>query len=402
MDINYLNFSVEELADDREFIAWVVQGKNKTAWELFLAEYPDFRFTATRARKIIEILLDHQEKLSSDDILEIWKNIEEIDKFNHSPKHKFRINIILRYAAILFLVLSIGSAGYWYSSQKQKFYVYKSNSDSETGNQSYLFLSNGTKIDLEKKDSKIAMNSDQTILINDEKKIDMGKKAGSDESEMNEVVIPYGKKSSLLLEDGTKVWLNAGSRMAFPTKFKGNKREVFLEGEAYFEVAHNEKIPFIVNTDGIDVRVLGTKFNISAYKSDNLLETVLVDGKIAIKEKSLLSFLKNEIILIPHEKASFDRSDGSISVQNFPDVDYATSWTYGWLKFSRQNLNIVLQKLQRYYDVQFEYGQAISSTDLITGKLDLKENITQVMEAVADVADLHYEINGSNIYINKN
>lgn len=86
------------------------------------------------------------------------------------------------------------------------------------------------------------------------------------EAQMNEVVIPYGKKSELLLADGTKVWLNAGSRMAFPSKFTKNIREVFLEGEACFEVEENEGQPFIVKAGDLDVKVLGTHFNVSATR----------------------------------------------------------------------------------------------------------------------------------------
>jgi len=390
MNKEYLNFSVEELADDREFIAWALQGKNQKAWELFLAENPDFRFTVSRARKILEILRDHHDKLNSDDILKIWKNIDGFNKSIRSPQRQFKIRTILRYAAVLFVALSIGSAGYWFSNQKQKSYFYKSNFGSGTVNQSYLFLSNGTKVDLEKKDSKIALNADKKIIIDNEKEIDLSKISSSDESKMNEVVIPFGKKSQLILEDGTKVWLNAGSRMAFPTKFTGNKREVFLEGEAYFEVAHDQKIPFIVNTAEINIKVLGTRFDLSAFRTDNLIETVLIEGKVAIKEQSALGLLKSETILSPNQKASFSLIDHSISVDNEPDVENTIAWTAGWFKFSQQSINDVLNKLQRYYNVQFVFDHEFSSADLITGKLDLKDDPERVIAALAVISKTRY------------
>jgi transmembrane sensor len=398
---SYLKFSVEELADDHEFIAWVLRGKNQKAWESFLAENPDFRFTASRARKILEILHDHQDKISSDDILKIWKKIDGFNKLIKNPQRQFNLPAILRYAAVLIVALAIGSAGYWIANQNQKAYVYKSNIDPATGDQSYLILSNGRKVDLEKKDSKIVLNADNKIIIDNEKEIDLNKSSSRDESTMNEIVIPFGKKSHLILEDGTKVWLNAGSRMAFPTKFTGNKREVFLEGEAYFEVAHNPSLPFIVNAGKMVVKALGTRFNLSAYKTDNLFETVLIDGKVAISQQSILGFHKKETILLPNQKASFNQSDHSISVNNEPDVEFAIAWTEGWFKFSQQSVYEVLNKLQRYYDVRFVLEHPFSSTDLITGKLDLKESIEQVMTALEDVTNLQYRINGSNIYIDK-
>ncbi len=405
MDIKYLNFSVEELADDREFIGWVLHGKNNLAWELFLAEYPDFKFTADRARKILEILRDRREKLSSDEILKIWKNIDEFNNLNQNPQRQFKMYPILRYAAIIFLLVSIGSAVYWISIQNQKTYTYKSNFGSGTAdNQSHLYLSNGLKIDLEKKDSKIALNSDKRIIIDDEKEIDLSKNSPDfigNELKMNEVEIPFGKKSKLLLEDGTKVWINAGSRMAFPTKFTGNKREVYLEGEAYFEVTHNQERPFIVNTNDIKVKVLGTKFNVSAYKSDNLIETVLVEGKVAIKEQSVLGFLKSETILSPKQKADFSLSDHTLIVNEETDVENVIAWTDGWFKFKRQNINNVLNRLERYYNVNFVFEHGFSTSDLISGKLDLKESIEEVMKALADVSNFHYSINENIIYVNK-
>ena len=291
--------------------------------------------------------------------------------------------------------------GIWIFYQNQKSYVYTSPKDPAASGQSRLLLSNGTTIDLENKDSKIAMNADQKIVIDNEKVIDLSQAALADESKMNEVVIPFGKKSQLILGDGTKVWLNAGSRMAFPTKFTGKKREVFLDGEAYFEVAHNQKIPFLVNTNELSVKVLGTRFNISAYETDRLTETVLLEGRVSVSERSVLGLLRSEKILSPNQKASYDHKDRSITVINEPDVEFSIAWTEGWFKFSQQSLEGVINKLQRYYNVQFVCDAEFSKSDLITGKLDLKESVDQVMTVLADVASIQYRVSGNKIYINK-
>ena len=288
MKKEYLQLTLEELLENREFIAWMLRGKHQNEWESFLAENPEFKSTVNKARKILDLLRDRNDHLSDDDLLKIWKNIESFDDQIRNRTRQFKLHTFFRYAAILIVVLSIGSAGYWVFYQNQKSYVYTSTADSGVGNQSRLHLSNGTTVDLEKENSKIALNGSQKIVIDNEKVIDLSKNSKPEESKMNEVVIPFGKKSQLILEDGTKVWLNAGSRMAFPTKFTGKKREVFLEGEAYFEVAHNQNLPFMVNTGEIIIKVLGTRFNISAYKTDKLTETVLLEGKVAISEMSAL------------------------------------------------------------------------------------------------------------------
>jgi len=312
----------------------------------------------------------------------------------------YRLRTFLKYAAILIITLSIGAAGFW-GYQNQKSYVYSPVPDSGGNGKSQLHLSNGAIVDLEKDNSKIALSGDQKITIENEKVIDLNKTSQADESKMNEVFVPFGKKSQLTLSDGTKVWLNAGSRMAFPTKFRGNKREVFLEGEGYFEVAHNEKLPFYVNTDEIAIKVLGTKFNISAYGSDKLIETVLIDGRVAISERAVLLFMKKESILVPNQKASYNRNERSMIINEEPNVEYAIAWTEGWFKFQRQSIDEVLKKLERYYNVKIVLGPGFPKDDLITGKLDLKDSIEQVMRALDIIVILQYRIDGNQIYIEK-
>jgi len=397
----YLQLTVEELLENHEFIAWMLHGRHKQEWEAFLVENPEFKSTVNKARKILDLLRDRHDHLSDDDLLAIWKNIESFDEQARKRTRQIKLHSIMRYAAVLIVAISIGSMGYWSFNLYRKSYIYTSTGDSGAGSQSKLHLSNGTTVDLEKENSKIAMNSDQKIVIDNEKVIDLSKTSEADESKMNEVVIPYGKKSQLTLEDGTKVWLNAGSRMAFPTKFAGKKREVFLEGEAYFEVAHNQVQPFVVNTGEIAIKVLGTRFNLSAYKTDKLTETVLLEGKVTVSELSALGFLKSETILSPNQKASYDRNNRSISVFDVTDADLAIAWTEGWFKFSQQSLNDVLNKLQRYYNVQFVFDSKFPTNDLISGKLDLKEAVGSVMIALADVAGIQYRIDGNQIYIEK-
>ena len=401
MKKEYLQLTVEELLENRDFIVWMLHGRHKQEWEAFLIDNPEFKFTVNKARKILDLLRDRHDHLSDDDLLTIWKNIEKYDELIGKKTRQIKLHTIMRYAAVLILSLTIGSTGYWVLNQNQKPYVYTTTSDLGTGNQSQLHLSNGTTVDLEKQNSKIALKGDQKIVIDNEKVIDLSKDDRPDESKMNEVVIPYGKKSQLTLEDGTKVWLNAGSRMAFPTKFTGKKREIFLEGEAYFEVAHIASQPFVVNAGDIAIKVLGTRFNLSAYNTDKLTETVLLEGKVTVSERSALGFLKSETVLATNQKASYDRNNRSISIINVSDADLSIAWTEGWFKFSQQSLNDVLSKLERYYNVQFVFDSNFQTTDLISGKLDLKESLESVMYAMADVAEIQYRIDGKKIYIEK-
>ncbi len=403
MKKEYLQLTVEELLEKEEFIGWLLNGNNKQIWETFIAENPGFKFKVIKAQEIIDMLRDHHDHLRDDDLIQIWKNIESFDEQVRNRKRLNRLYSVMRYVAMLVIVLSVGSAGYWiYDTQLKPYhYHYSTNALKGTNNRSHLILSDGRTVDLEKENSRVAMKGDQKIVIDNEKVIDLSKETKSEESKMNEMVVPYGKRSQLTLEDGTKVCLNAGSRFAFPTKFTGKKREVFLEGEGYFEVAHNQDQPFLVNTGEVTVKVLGTKFNVSAYQNDELTETVLLEGQIALRECSALGLLKREMLVAPNQKASYDKNGRSMNLRSEPDAYLSIAWTEGWLKFSEQNMNDVLVKLQRYFNVQFETDNKFSTDDLITGKLDLKENVESVMIALSDIANIQYRIEGDRIYINK-
>ena len=344
-------------------------------------------------------LVSSTKEMSEDQVDNLYRDFKKQLAMKQRSFRLFSLTF-LKYAAMLIIALLIGAAGFWSVYQNQKPYVYSTIPNSGINKKSQLHLSNGTVIDLEKDNSKIAL-SDRKITIDNEKVIDLNKASQVEESKMNEVLVPFGKKSQLTLEDGTKVWLNAGSRMAFPTKFTGKKREIFLEGEGYFEVAHNPEVPFYVNTGEIAVKVLGTRFNVSAYKSDKLIETVLIEGRVIISERSALALIKDESILMPSQKASYDREDRSITIKNEPDVENAIAWTEGVFKFNRQSINEVLDKLQRYYNVQFVYHTGFPSRDQITGKLDLKDSIDQVMKTLEVVAKIQYRIDGNKIYVEK-
>lgn len=396
----YLNYSLEELIEDRPFIAFVVNGEHQQEWETFLAENPSFALTVNKARKIIGILEDQHEPISEEAKLTIWKNIEQFDLQIKNRSRQIKTYRLMRYAAILLIGLLLGGSVTYWMIQHPESYVFSVHHQGP-GAPSRLLLTDGTEVILEKKNSQISMNAEKQIIIDNDEVIELSDPSKQDDTKMNEVVVPFGRKAHLFLEDGTMVWLNAGSKLAFPTKFTGNNREVFLEGEAYFDVAPNKKLPFYVNTQNIRVNVLGTKFNISAYPSDAQVETFLLEGKLSIRERSNLGFLKDETLLAPNQKGSYHKEQKTLVVSNEQDIEFAIAWTEGWFKFSQENINDVLNKIQRYYNVQFVFEHQGSTPDLITGKLDLKDSIEKVMLALSDVAKIRYQIVGDKIHIQK-
>jgi ferric-dicitrate binding protein FerR (iron transport regulator) len=333
----------------------------------------------------------------------MWEKISEADLAHQSRMRIIRTRRYLKYAAAAVIVLILSTYGYW-ELNKGTDYQWASYNPGTTIQQSRLILSNGEEIDLKKVESVIKVNAqNNAIRINNDSVVALsGPGEKMSEIAMNQVVVPFGKKSFIELSDGTKVWLNAGSRMAFPVRFSGSKREVFLEGEAYFDVTPDKSNPFYVKTREIAIRVLGTKFNVSDYEADKEVTTVLLEGSVSMKENKGINLFGEEVILSRHQKAMFSKTGLTTRVFDEANPEIFTAWTEGWLNFYKEPLSNVLKKVERYYNVQVVYTDLFQSDDLISGKLDLKDSIDDVMRVLGDVAKVTYRVDQQKIFISKN
>ncbi len=402
MKPEFLKYSLEQLLEEKSFISWVLQEDNKPEWDKFLESNPGFHSKINKSREIIHLLKDRYDVLDPDSILEIWKNIDEFERQYLKKVRKTDFRRTLSWAVSFLIVVSLGIVGYFLVKEKERAYQFTS-TDIIQSDDARMILSTGEEIALKKDNSTITLNhATNQVTVNDSI-IDLIKKAdaGKQEAQMNEVVIPYGKKSELLLADGTKVWLNAGSRLAFPSKFTKNIREVFLEGEACFEVEKNEEQPFIVKAGKLEIKVLGTHFNVSAYPTDNVIETVLLEGSVSVERARTLGLGKSEVLLKPNQKASFKKEKNDFSITDETDADIYIAWTYGWLKYERENLKSVLRKVERYYNVEIRLPDNYPQDDKITGKLDLKESLNEAMEILADASGTEFRIIGDKVYMEK-
>lgn len=402
MKSKFIEYNTDQLLEEKSFIEWVLHGKNSEEWNSLFDNHPEFRIQANKAREIILLLQDKYELLDEDSVLKLWKRIDEFDNRGNQKIKKLTIRRRLSWAASVLLVVSLGTLGFLYLTDYWQNYRFASSEISKP-NESRMVLSSGEEIALQEDNSIITMDEIAEQVIVNDSIIDLSPPTDGRKTEvkMNEVVIPYGKKSELLLADGTKVWLNAGSRLAFPTKFSGKKREIFLEGEAYFQVAHNSEQPFIVNAGELDIKVLGTNFNVSAYPTDKAVETVLVEGSVAVSRSKALKLRKKEVTLKPNQKATFDKNNNEVTLTNEPDVDLYIAWTYGWLRYERESLMSVLRKVERYYNVEIELPAGYPSDDKISGKLDLENSLATVMGFLSDASGFDYRIAGNKVLIDE-
>lgn len=401
MNKKYPAYSLEELLDDSDFIRYVLLGDNKIEWESLFATHPGLADKAEKARKIIEILRDAQDNITEGEILDLWKKIEHFDAVAGKTRERKIFRSVFKYAAVLFLVFSTGVL-LWYvagTSKSRDGYHFTESVSPERGGDARLILHDREEILLEKDNSNVEISASGEIVINKEQIISAEASGQKKNVPLNEVIVPYGRKTQVLLADGTKVWLNAGSRLAFPIRFDQATREVYLEGEACFNVAKMENQPFIVKAGQLDVRVLGTYFDVIAYQADKTIETILMEGKVVVERKRTMGFPKDEIAMVPGQKASFNKETKDITVSTEPNIAFAVGWIEGWFEFSDESLKSVFTKLERYYNIRIEIPHDFVSGELITGKLDLKDSLEAVLAALADVGKFGFRRDSHTIYV---
>lgn len=215
----------------------------------------------------------------------------------------------------------------------------------------------------------------------------------------NTLRVPYGRKYELNLADGTIVYLNSGSTLKYPVNFRSeDSREVFLNGEAYFEVAHQKENPFIVHTDGLDVHVLGTHFNVTAYAENTQTDVVLVEGSVNLIEENIKLDSPSELLLIPGEIGSFNKTSNKITSKPTVTSLY-TSWINGELIFRNLTLHEMLKKLERHYNIPIITNENMHDTETFSANFG-KEPIDKVFTYLKELYDLDYTIDHNKIIIN--
>lgn len=211
--------------------------------------------------------------------------------------------------------------------------------------------------------------------------------------------IPYGKKLTLNLSDGTKVFLNSGSTLTYPSNFKNSdRREVTLSGEAYFEVTKNIKKPFIVKTKALNIRVLGTKFNVSSYKGDETSNVVLLEGSVAVNNHSKTE-KQQSIILKPNEQVFVHHTDEANMSKKNVNAQAFTSWTKGELFFNNEDFLSILKKLQRNYNVKIISTNELLNSKKFTGRFT-GEDIFDILNSFKVHTNFKYEVQNNRIQIN--
>lgn len=215
----------------------------------------------------------------------------------------------------------------------------------------------------------------------------------SGEEVYNTLLVPRGAEYKVSLADGTLVWLNSESELRYPVRFAGNRRMVYLKGEGYFEVAPDKDKPFIVNAgDDVDVRVLGTKFNVSAYASDEEVITTLAEGSVEVLMPEDSTRIK------PNEQVVFNKKEKTF-YSGEVDASVYSAWKDGEFIFEDQPLKCIMERLKRWYDMEVFYANDKVREYRLTGDLKKYENFEQAVRMIEEVAGLEVDINNKCVII---
>ena len=256
-----------------------------------------------------------------------------------------------------------------------------------------LTLADGTEVHVEEITARVLQEKGMNIEYRNGEIVYHKSEEETTEVVYNKLEVPRGGECMIKLDDGTKVWVNAETKLKYPVVFVGDRREVVLEGEAFFDVAKNEK-PFIVKTSFGDVRVLGTAFGISAYASEPESYTTLVRGKVSVEREGI-----KPVVILPGEQVVTFK-DGKMIKQEV-DVEEFVGWKDGIYVFKEKSLGEIMKTLERWYNISVDF-QEKSLVDLpFTGNLKRYDDINVFFDALTRTGDMKYRVEGNQVILFK-
>ena len=256
-----------------------------------------------------------------------------------------------------------------------------------------LTLADGTEVHVEEITAQILQEKGMNIEYRNGEIVYHKSEEKTTEVVYNKLEVPRGGECMIKLDDGTKVWVNAETKLKYPVAFVGDRREVVLEGEAFFDVAKNEK-PFIVKTSFGDVRVLGTAFGISAYASEPESYTTLVRGKVSVEREGI-----KPVVILPGEQVVTSK-DGKMIKQQV-DVEEFVGWKDGIYVFKEKSLGEIMKTLERWYNISVDFQEKSLVNLPFTGNLKRYDDINVFFDALTRTGDMKYRVEGNQVILFK-
>lgn len=359
----YSSYTTSDFLNDDLFLFWYYSGEGDY-YRKIIAECPDREPYLIEAMERLAALKWEKPVLPSKEVDDACVRLQQAIKNRkmYQRKHKlYKVRWWSASVAAAILILFVLAEVMWKTAPSIDYLALLQVNDSVLmSGKTQLFVDNQLKETFEN-------NPD---LVYDRLATNAG------ENELNKLIVSYGKRARVTLCDGTKLWANAGTVLLYPTCFEGNNREIYVDGEIYIDVTPDPEKPFIIKTADMGVKVLGTSFNVSAYRDDAEKSIVLVTGKVEVTASN------GELIrILPNDR--FRQSTGKYRVDKVYVEDYV-SWKERRLSFRNTELSGILKQLSRHYNVRIDYEEQQPIT--CSGKLNLDDTIEQLLNTITETA----------------
>ena len=366
---------ITDEAEERELHTWLAEDQQRE--EMFRRLMSREAWNANLRRFV----------KSPEEEKETWRRI-----LNRTVRREKRLRqrLWIQRAALFLLPLTVGAIAWWTAS-RQDYQLEKSATPSISPGraQAELILPQGEHIMLGEETAIIGSgieNKDHTLNYQ------VSAPYPKEQQESLHILrIPRGGEYTLVLADSTVVFLNAESKLQYPARFEGKERKVYLSGEAYFDVKANPEKPFIVTAGGMDVRVYGTEFNVTAYEGESV-RTVLVEGKVGVKTTEG----SEEVQLHPGQMA--EREGNGIVVQEVDTYTY-TAWKDGKFVFEEENIERIMERLARWYNLNVFYANESVKNQLFNGVLTRFTEVEDILRVIEQTATVEFEIKGNTVIV---
>lgn len=392
---DYKGYTADKLLLDTYFVSSCLNPTTESIlfWDQLQTEDNDLANEIRIAIHVLKTIPHNKAKLSLEDEMELWKRIQTKNKVLAGSKKRIKLNYYLSIAASLLLIVAFGTLYVLKGNQEEMVsQIVKIQKPKKLSQNTQLILANNDELAVAGDESKIIYNKTGDLQINSQTvNAPLPKDLEEKEApQYNQLIVPAGKRSNLDLSDGTKIWINANSRVVYPVVFEKTQRVIFVEGEVFLDVASDKNRPFIVKTKNLDVNVLGTSFNVSSYENEEQTAVVLVSGIVNIKTKK-----SQHEQLKPNEMYKYANNRGQrqkVNVMNY------ISWKDGAYVFEKESFETVLKKLGNYYGKKIIIDKKETQV-FCSGTLKLKDDIISVLNGLKNTVSFTYQIEDDCIRI---
>lgn len=378
--------------EEKKWLRAILEGKIKPGdeeWEQ-VRRNKDFEGVRRSIRKRAGLQLEGRDE----ELEMMWQTIEcrlQRNDCMHIKEIKSHNKLFVwtSWVAVVVLLITLPVL-YFYKEKKELQPTFATASQAKQ--EIVLVLPNGERKTLDKYDEQVVSNEDGGMRINDRTLIVESDNSQEKKPQYYTLDVPKGAEYRLVLADGTKIFLNAGTTLSYPDHFVGENREITLSGEAYLEVAKDAKHPFIVNAGDVKIQVLGTVFNVNAYPDGEWVRTTLVEGKVKTECNN------QNITMKPGTQVAYNRNSQQVDYKPV-DVHLYTSWVEGYYDFEEMELGELMLIISRWYDIPIDFASAELKKIKFSGRLQRYDSAEELFKMLEYTQEIFFDVTKHRITI---